>query len=99
MNHSSVNRFVACKPPVRTSVEPTVKSGFATVKQKAALVPMEVVFSYKRTTETDTFYGQAGWTVHVLGDHLKAVWATTVYELDGVQFVLVPIDSVRLVSA
>ena len=84
----SQNRLVACTPFEKRSVETVVNSGFATVKNKATLVPLTVIFG------NDVY--PHGSVVYVKGDQINAPWVKEVFELRGQAFVLVPHDQVKL---
>lgn len=86
------NGQIACEPIVKNTVEAEVKGGFATVKNKAELIKLKVVFGCKDGPS-------AGNTIFILGDQVNLPWATTIFDVDGSKVILVPLTAVRLVDS
>jgi hypothetical protein len=92
----SRNKFVACTPFERRSVQLEVRSGVASAKQKVELTPLTVVFDFQ--PEKDQRPLLAGWRVFVRGDEMLSQYAKEEYTIDGMTFILVPYDQIRLVD-
>lgn len=88
---------VALTPFPTLAVEKQNTSGFVTVKNKLSLVPLKVVFGNENSTGT-TIYAPTHSTAFVRGDSVTQLWAKEIYEVDGIQFILAPVDAVQLVS-
>jgi hypothetical protein len=78
-------------------VEKQNTTGFVTVKNKLTLVPLKVVFGNENVAGP-TLYAPTHSTVYVRGDSVTQLWAKEVYEVDGISFILAPIDAVQLVA-
>jgi hypothetical protein len=86
----TVNKKIACTPFPTISTRVEVKGGLPVIKQKEELTPLTVVFNY---TDGGLAF-MAGDTVYVRGECCKHQWAREVFELEGKQFVLCPIEFV-----
>lgn len=87
----TVNKVVACTPYPTREVKVETKGGLPVVKQFKELTRLSVVFN----TDDDEYV--AGDEVYVRGDSMKHPHATEVYELNGIPFVLVPYEFVKVV--
>lgn len=83
---------IAVKPFQSVSTKVRQQNGVAVAEQQVQLARAEIVFG-----SLDGKY-RAGDAVYVTGDQCKIDWAKKVYLLDGVEFVLMPIQSIRLVE-
>lgn len=98
MNIRTVNRQIACAPPTVTGVTASVKNGVATIGNKFSLKPLKVVFGGGFEESMTTAAYRPGDTVYVRSDQEKVEWYTTVYDIDGTKFILVPVEQLRLHS-
>jgi len=82
------NNLVATEPFKQKDIEIKVENMWGTVNQKLTLTPLKVVFPG----------GALGvhHTVYVTADCFKHEFANKVYNLDGQDFILVPLDQVKL---
>ena len=85
------NKLIACEPIKSNTIEAEVKKGFATTKNKIELVKLKVLFG---TDEGPN----PGDSIYIMGDQVAHKWATTVFALDGVSFILVPLSAILLVD-
>lgn len=91
----TINGRVACEPFQNTAIETTVKSGVLTIKQKASLTCLTVVFgnanplAWQQTEKIVIFPGDKVW---LRGEAVAHAWAKEVFEVNGKSFILVPID-------
>lgn len=90
MSLSTINREIACRPGPERGIQVEVKSRFAGIKNKGELLGLEVIGECQWANVTDT--------VFVKGEQFKALWYHTVYDVDGQQCVLVPVDQIVLVK-
>ncbi len=90
MPTKSFNRTVACSPFENKTVEASVKSGFATMKQKQTLTAHRVLFGNSDIPSGAIVYVHAAQAAHA--------WAKNIFEKDGAQFIFVPQDQVLLVE-
>jgi hypothetical protein len=88
----TINKAVACTPYPSREVKIETKGGLPVVKQFKELTKLTVVFN----TDDESYF--TGDEVFVRGDSMKHPHATEIYELDGVLFVLVPYEFVKLVN-
>lgn len=88
---------VALTPFPTLAVEKQNTTGFVTVKNKLTLVPLKVVFGNENADGTP-IYAPTHSTAFVRGDSVTQPWAKEVYEVNGIQFIIAPIDAVQLVG-
>lgn len=88
--YEAMSGKIAVEPFPSTGVEKQVSSGFAAVKQKVALTPLRVIFGTKDIL--------AGNTVYVRGDLCVNAEYKKVYEIEGQQFILLPISEVLIMK-
>ncbi len=87
----AVNKRIGCTPFEKRSLETEKKNNFLIVKSKTDLIPTKVVVG----NTSDGNYTE-GDTVWVKGDCLKHPWSGEVFEVNGVSFVLMPVEFVAL---
>ena len=87
----SFNKQVACEPIANRSVASEIKSGFAVVKNKVELVKLKVLFGM--VPEEGRM--RPGDYLYIKGDAVNHEFAKTVYTLDGVSFILIPLQFVQ----
>lgn len=86
-----MNNYVACKPFETLAIQKQ-GSNFITVKQKSSLYWTEVIYNVDHN-----FAVGPGTKVAVAGTDLTLPWSRTVYNNDGVEFILIPMTNVLLV--
>jgi hypothetical protein len=86
------NKQVACEPIVKRTIESEVKGGFATVKNKVELIKLKVIFG------TDDYQIDNGDYIYIKGDQVAHPWASAVYTVDGISFILIPLIAVQMVE-
>ncbi len=87
----TVGKVLALEPFPTMSIEKDTRSGFTTIRQKATLTGLRVVFP----SEDNRFL--AGDTVFVMADNYAQPFAKNVYEQEGKKFILCPEALIQLV--
>lgn len=85
----TLNRAVACTPYPTRETRTEVKSGLPVVKQLNQLTKLKVLF------DADDGAYVAGDEIFVRGDAMKHPHAAEVWNVEGVDFVLVPYEFVK----
>lgn len=93
----SFNKQVACEPIANRTVASEVKSGFAVVKNKVELVKLKVLFDTVMMIVGEPLIFQ-GDHVYIKGDAVNHDFAKTVYMIDGINFILIPLQFVQMVE-
>jgi hypothetical protein len=86
----SYNKSIACTPFDNKTVETTVSSGFATMKNKQTLTKHTVVYGNEDIPSGAFVYVPAGQAAHS--------WAKEVFDVSGTSFIFIPVDQIRLVE-
>ena len=83
----TINKLIATTPFENTSIKTEVKGGVALISQKQKLTQLTVVF------DSDEGFHQ-GDKVWVKGECYAHAFAKEVFEIEGKQFILVPVNFV-----
>jgi hypothetical protein len=88
----TLNKLIACKPFKEVAIKTKIEKGFGGIEQKQSLISTEVLLS---------FFGDhnlvftPGDTVWLYGDALSHhVWSRKVYNVDNLEFILIPFESI-----
>lgn len=94
----TMNGVVACKPP-DTKVEAVkIVHGVAQHAHRSSFTALEVLYAYEE--KQGSHYFAPGDVVYVLSQRVtNESWSKQPYEIGGVKFVLVPLDSISLVDS
>lgn len=79
---TTINKLIACAPPISTGLKTETKSGFAIVQQKRQLLELEVIASNGKYI--------SGTTIYVRGECIKHPFYSEIFEKDSTKFILVP---------
>lgn len=79
----TMNKFVACTPFPKQSIEKVMKGGILMVDKKVNLQELTLVFPTKEGLK-------AGRKVWVRGDAAVQPWVKEVFTINGSEFILVP---------
>ena len=96
----TMGRFVATEPFPVQHITGAAKGGLAFVDQKFTLTKLKVLFG-SVVSRGDGVVPQhfcSNDLVYVTSDQYVQGWAKKIYELDGKQFILVPMESIVLVE-
>ena len=85
-----LNNELALTPFESTDVKAKNFGGFAVMAQRVQLSPLKVVYGNGEIKE--------GQTVYVMGDACKHPFASQIFEVNGKQFILVPLSFVKMVE-
>lgn len=95
LNHGSV----PVKPILQREVKVKREGALATVSQRSDLVEAEITFDCSIQYGSNWWDLKAGSKVYLVPDAAFQPWNKTVYEVDGIPFVRVPVQCVLVVKA
>ena len=88
------NGVVACEPYKTHSTEIQIKNGWAKAQTKESLMSLKVVFDYHK----DDLMLCKGDSIVVKAETSLLPFAKVEYELEGVKFVLIPVNHIFLIE-
>ena len=86
----TTNKKIATTPFESRSLKVEVRGGMAVIKQKSGLTALKVLFDADDYLKGDTVYLRA--------ECMKHNYAGEIYEVDGVSFILVPVESIVMLD-
>ena len=90
----TINKQVATEPFKTRSNEVKVVKGFAESATRDSLIPLKVVFDHRDSFPCIV----AGSTIYVRSEMSLQSIAKKVYKVDGVEFVLIPLDQIVMID-
>lgn len=87
------NNHIACTPFASKGTETKTMGGMVVISQKAELSSLKVIWGDSEGKVSK------GSTVYVNGTDFKQSYGTKVFNLNGQEFILVPLSAVLLVEA